>query len=234
MTIQYLQHVSFEGLGSIETWAKNNRREVRAVRLFAGEPLPDLQDTDLLVVLGGPMNVYDDTKFPFLAAEKRFIERAMRADKSVLGICLGAQLVADVLGAKVYRGEEEEIGWFPVETINNEAASASSFSEIFPESFETLHWHGDTFSIPAGATHLLSSAGCAHQAFSYGSRVLGVQFHPEITPEAVRLMVENEGDEIGTGRYVQTAEQILSPEKPFAENAAILSALLNKLTQIEN
>ena len=149
MIIQYLQHVPFEGLGNIETWARKNAREIRAVRLFAGDELPDLRETDLLVVLGGSMNVYDDAEFPFLTDEKRFIEQAIRAEKSVLGICLGSQLIADVLGAKVYRNAHEEIGWFPVR--KTAAAADSPFNEILPDEFETFHWHGDSFSMPAGA-----------------------------------------------------------------------------------
>lgn len=234
MKIYYLQHVPFEGLGNIEDWARQNAHEVRAVRLFAGDDLPNVDEADLVIILGGPMSVHDDAKVPFLTAEKRFIESTIRANKSVLGICLGSQLIADVLGAKVFRNQEDEIGWFPVDKVNNAAAFASSFAGIFPEKFKTFHWHGDTFSIPDGATHLLQSAGCSHQAFSYGNRVLAVQFHPEATLDSVRLMLENEGDEIKPAKFVQSAEQILSPDKPFAENAAILGALLDKLTQSED
>lgn len=201
------------------------------MRLFAGEPLPELNETDFLIVLGGPMNIYEEAKFPFLTAEKRFIEQAIRADKSVLGICPGSQLVADVLGARVFRNDEAEIGWFPVEAVaSGNAVNASPFAAVFPKSFETFHWHGDTFTMPPGATHLLQSADCSHQAFSYGANVVGVQFHPEATRESVRSMLENEGDEIKAEKFVQSAEQIASPGKPFAENAVIVGALLDKLT----
>ncbi len=229
MIIHCLQHVPFEGLGNIENWAKEGAHEIRVTRLFADDSLPDLNQTDFLIILGGPMNVYEDAKFPFLTAEKRLVEQAIRRDKRVLGICLGSQLIADVLGAKVFRNSQEEIGWFPVESAAE--ADSSPFAEILPQTFVTFHWHGDTFSLPAGAAHLLSSAGCRNQAFAFGDKVLGIQFHPEVTAEAVRLMMENEGDEIRAGKYVQTAEQILSADKPFAENAVILGAMLDKLAQ---
>lgn len=231
MIINYLQHVSFEGLGNIADWARENAHETRAIRLFAGDPLPDANEADALVILGGPMNVDEEAEFSFLREEKRFIERIIEQKKPVLGICLGAQLIAQVLGAKVYKGEQKEIGWFPVERSSQ---SESKFAEILPASFNAFHWHGDTFDLPAGAAHLASSAACLNQAFAFGDKVLGLQFHLEATLDAVRLMVENEVGEIHAetaagAKFVQSADEILSNENSFAENAKLMRGLLDCL-----
>lgn len=231
MIINYLQHVSFEGLGNIEGWARENAHETRAIRLFAGDPLPNANEANALVILGGPMNVDEEAEFPFLREEKRFIERIIKEEKPVLGICLGAQLIAQVLGAKVYKGEQKEIGWFPVERSHQ---SESKFAEILPASFTTFHWHGDTFDLPAGAARLASSEACINQAFAFGDKVLGMQFHLEATLDAVRLMIENEAEEIHAetaagAKFVQTNGQILSNSNSFAENTKLMRALLDLL-----
>ncbi len=233
MNINYLQHVSFEGLENIADWARANSHEVRATRLFAGESLPGEGEFDFLIILGGSMNVDEESKFPFLSAEKRFIEKVIEQGKPVLGICLGSQLVADVLGAKVYRNDQKEIGWFSVEALRE---SESVFAEVLPSSLMTFHWHGDTFDLPDGSIRLASSAACINQAFSYGDKVLGLQFHAEATPDAVSLMIQNEGEEIrreiaAGAKYVQTAERITSPENQFAENARVMSDILDALVQ---
>lgn len=236
MIINYLQHVAFENLGNIADWARARAHETRATRLFAGEKLPNPDEIDFLLILGGSMNVDEEAKFPFLAEEKKFIEQAVKREIPVLGICLGAQLVADVLGARVYRNEEKEIGWFSIE---KSIESQSPFAEILPASFVAFHWHGDTFDLPAAAERRASSAACRNQAFAYGDKVLGLQFHPEATAENVRLMTQNEADEIRAeiaagAKFVQTAEQILLPENPFAENATIMRELLDALAEKGN
>src|ERR1044072_1320731 len=136
MLIRYLQHVPFEGLGGIDRWAQINRHPTRAIKVYAGEPLPPVDEFDCLIALGGPMNVYQDTAFPFLKPEKRFIESAMQADKIVLGICLGSQLIAEVLGAKIVSNEHKEIGWFLV-VQSSEAAGTKIFSAL-PGTFTTF------------------------------------------------------------------------------------------------
>src|SRR3974377_365570 len=120
MRIHYLKHVPFEGLGFIEEWAGTNGHRVSATRQYAEETLPGSDDFDLLVVMGGHVGACDDDRCPWLTTEKRFIEQAVEADKPVLGICLGAQLLAAVSGARVYRNQHKEIGWFPV-TLTREA-----------------------------------------------------------------------------------------------------------------
>jgi GMP synthase (glutamine-hydrolysing) len=227
MNIHYLQHVPFEGLGSIERWIRRGPHVLGATRLYRDDPLPAVEAVDLLVVMGGPMNIYDEAKNRWLAKEKRYIERAVSAGKRVLGICLGAQLVADVLGAQVYANADKEIGWFPVELT--EAASASDLFAAFPAQFEAFHWHGDTFDIPAGALHVARSAGCAHQAFVYDERVVGLQFHLETTPASARQLIAHGTDEIVEGRFIQMPLTMLANPQRFDSINLAMHGLLDRL-----
>lgn len=227
MRIGYLQHVPFEGLGAIAGWAAARGHETAAVRLFAGEPPPEPADFGMLVVLGGPMNVDDDDRYPFLTPEKRALGRALDAGTPVVGVCLGAQLLARVLGANVVRSPHEEIGWFPVRLT--EAGGRSPLFAGVPTEFETFHWHGDAFETPAGAELLATSDGCPAQAFVAGNRVLGLQFHPEATPEAVASMVEHEGADLDRAGlpFVQPRETVLAPDRPYALNTRVLTTILD-------
>jgi len=143
MRAHYFQHVPFEGLGSIEPWLKKAGYEITCSRFFEDPVLPNLKNLDFLVVLGGPMSANDEEKFPWLAAEKQFIWDAVAKGKPVLGICLGAQLIANALGARVYPSKVKEIGWFPIYGI---VTSDKSLFE-FPASIEVFHWHGETFEV---------------------------------------------------------------------------------------
>ncbi len=227
MLIRYLQHVPFEGLGGIEKWAQADGHQTKAIKVYADEPFPSVEEFDCLISLGGPMNVCEEAAFPFLKDEKRFIERAMKADKTVLGICLGSQLIADVLGAKVVKNEHEEIGWFPVERTE-EAADSKIFSAL-PPTFMTFHWHGDMFEVPRGARRVARSAACPNQAFVYGENVCGFQFHPEVTKESLRLMLQHEGEDLKEGAFIQTADEMLKAENHFVENETLLNSLLAAL-----
>lgn len=227
MNIHYLQHVPFEGLGSIEDWVRRGGHTLGATRFYLGEPLPPVQKVDLLVVMGGPMNIYEEAKYQWLADEKRFIERAIAAGRRVLGICLGAQLVADVLGAKVYANADKEIGWFRVETT--EAASASALFAAFPQRIDVFHWHGDTFDIPACAAHVARSVGCANQAFVYDERVVGLQFHLETTPASAQSIIAQCADEIVEGRYIQVPQAILADARRFHAINCVMQELLDRL-----
>lgn len=145
MNIHYLQHVPFEDLGMIADWIDENGYHSRVSRLYQGEALPNVNDIDWLIVMGGPMGVYDEDQYPWLVDEKRCIERAIAKGRVVLGICLGAQLIANVLGARVYPHTRKEIGWFPI-TLTREGAQSPLFTEL-PSPFEVFHWHGDTFDL---------------------------------------------------------------------------------------
>ncbi|NLC71280.1 MAG: C26 family cysteine hydrolase domain-containing family [Desulfuromonadaceae bacterium] len=206
MRAHYLQHVPFEGLGSIEPWLEAAGYGITVTRFHEGENLPNLDGMDLLVVMGGPMSVNDEDQFPWLAAEKKFIRDAIDANKPVLGICLGAQLIASALGARVFPNRCREIGWFPVQGVSHGDRGAFSF----PASVEVFHWHGETFELPAGAIHLASSSGCVNQAFQFGRSVIGLQFHLETMPESAGELVLHCREDLIPGEYVQAEEVILS------------------------
>lgn len=209
MHAHVLKHVSFEGPGNIEPWLRSRGARISEHRIFETPALPAVEDVDLLIVMGGPMSVNDEADHPWLVTEKRFIREVIAADKAVIGICLGAQLIANALGARVYPNAEKEIGWFPVYAAPAHAKQ-SLFS--FPAQTDAFHWHGETFDLPEGATRLARSAACENQAFQVGRRVIGLQFHLETTEESARAIVENCSDELVPARYVQTEQAILSVE----------------------
>lgn len=208
MRIHCLQHVPFEGPASIADWAVAKGYRVRTTPLFEGADLPSRPEFDLLLVMGGPMGIYDEAEYPWLAGEKVFLRETIAAEKTVVGICLGAQLLADVLGAPVYRNAHKEIGWFPMELTA--AGRSSDLFGFLPQRLDVFHWHGDTFGMPAGAVHLARSEGCENQAFLYEGRVLGLQFHLESTPRSVQEILSNCADEIVPSAYVQNAERMLA------------------------
>lgn len=228
LRIRCLQHAPAEGPGAIAGWTEARGHHLASTHAYRGDPLPSTDDLDLLVVLGGAMGVHDTERFPWLADEKRLIGRAISEGKAVLGICLGSQLVADVLGARVHRAPEMEIGWFPVERTA-EAARSPLFAGV-PARMDAFHWHGDTFDLPAGAVHLARSAACEHQAFAYGDRVLALQFHLEMTPRIASALVRTDAEDLSCGgAYVQTAEEIISAEARFAAARPVLHAVLDRL-----
>ncbi len=222
MKLHWLQHVPFEGLGMIEEWAIDQHMEIDCTRLAAGEKLPEISTFDWLVVMGGPMGIHDQTQYPWLVAEKEFIKQAIDAEKKVLGICLGAQLIADVLGAKVYPGPQKEIGWFPIHR-------SSDSPKVLPEELTVFHWHGDTFDLPADATRLASSAGCENQGFITRDRVVGLQFHMETTPESMAALIENCGDELTDACSIQTPEQMHAGLSNLENLHAAMRHMLNTL-----
>ena len=230
MRAHYLQHVPFEGLGSIEPWLAAAGYEITATRLFERINLPDLKEIDLLVVMGGPMSVNDEDEFPWLAAEKLFIRDAIRSGKPVLGVCLGAQLIANALGSRVGPNREKEIGWLPIRGI----PSPDSASFRFPPSVEVFHWHGETFDLPPGATRLAGSEGCENQAFQIGRAVIGLQFHLETTPASAVDIVTHCRNELAPSRYVQSEAAILAaaPERYRTINS-LMSDVLSFLTGAE-
>lgn len=227
MNVHYLQHVPFEGLGSIEEWIRRGGHTLGATHFYRGDPLPAVDAVDLLVVMGGPMNIYEEADYPWLVDEKRFIERAIAAGRRVLGICLGAQLVADVLGARVYANAEKEIGWFQVE--KTESAAASRLFAAFPAQLDVFHWHGDTFDIPAGAVRVARSADCANQAFVYDERVVGLQFHLETTLDSAQQIIAHGADDLVDGCYIQTPQEMLVDASRFDAINRVMHDLLDRL-----
>ena len=200
------------------------------VPLYDGAPLPDPAGYEWLVVMGGPMSVGDDSDYGWLTPEKSTICASIEAGRTVVGVCLGAQLIAEVLGGRVYPNRQKEIGWMPIELTD--AGRVAAVFEHLPPSLRVFQWHGDTFDLPPGAVHLARSAACANQAFVYHERVLGLQFHLESTPGSVAEIVRECAGEIVPAVHVQTAERILaaSPEDYAGINQALFG-ILDRLPQ---
>jgi GMP synthase (glutamine-hydrolysing) len=177
-----LRHVPFEDLGLLAPLLAQRGHRMRYVEVPV-EPLEALDplEADLLVVLGGPIGVYEHESYPFLNAEKRFIAKRLDAGRAVLGICLGSQLIAAALGARVYSSGVKEIGWAPLDLTGEGRASPLRHLD----GTAVLHWHGDTFDLPDGAVRLASTRVCANQAFSWGARALALQFHAEASGNAL-------------------------------------------------
>ena len=225
MRLHSLQHAAFEDLANIGEWAKERGRVVSKTLLFENGALPRTGDLDRLVILGGPMSTGDEREYPWLAAEKKFINEAIAAGKQVLGICLGAQLLAEVLGGKVFKNRYKEIGWHAVSLT--EEGKKSPVWRGSPCEFTAFHWHGDTFDLPAGCVRLAGSAGCANQAFAFGSRVLGLQFHLESSPESIRALIENCGSDMKRGEFVQSAERIFAETEKIGQIRPVMDRLLD-------
>jgi GMP synthase - Glutamine amidotransferase domain len=227
--IHYFQHVPFEGLGSIEEWITLSGHSLTSTRFFESAVLPEISDIDWLIVMGGPMSVNNEKQYPWLAAEKKFIRQAIDEGKTVLGICLGSQLVSAALGAKVYQNKEKEIGWFDIE-LTCFAKSDKLFFDI-ENRIKVFHWHGDTFDLPEKAVHLAFSKGCKNQAYSYKDKVLALQFHLEPTISSLQEMIDFGRDELKTGKYVQTEQELKKYDLLIESSREILFTILNRLAQ---
>jgi GMP synthase-like glutamine amidotransferase len=226
MRAHYLQHVPFEGLGSIGPWLETARYEVTHSRLFETIDLPDAKTIDLLVIMGGPMSVNDEDEFPWLVSEKQFVREVIKSGKPVLGICLGAQLIASAMGARIFRNPVKEIGWFPIHAVDSNDGSVFRF----PPSETVFHWHGETFDLPRGAIRLAKSEGCENQAFQLGNSVIGLQFHLETTPDSAQTIVENCRNELVEGKYIQTEQEILSaPQERYGSINSLMSDIFEYL-----
>lgn len=231
LRIHCFQHVQFEGLGCILDWINKQHHSVTYTRFYENPILPDIQDFDWLIVMGGPMGIYDEVQYPWLLGEKQFIQKALAANKTILGICLGSQLLADALGEKVYAHTQKEIGWFELSPTAQGLEQGFWGESLSGSKRMVFHWHGDTFQIPAKATHLAYSACCNRQAFIYKDNVLGLQFHLEVTPESLQGMLQHGAHELIPAEYVQTSVQIESQSAHMQANNQWMYALLERLEQ---
>ncbi len=225
MRVHCLMNIGFEGPGYITDWMDQHGHSMQVWRLYEDLSLPDIEDVDLLVVMGGPMNIYQEDRYPYLTGEKELIKACIREQKQVLGICLGAQLIADALGEKVFKNKEKEIGWFPVHTDGD--SEGHEIPPVFPDTFFAFHWHGETFGLPEGARLLGSSMACFNQGFLYGDHVLALQFHLEITPQIVEDLLVHAAGDMRPGDYVQSIPQIREGLVYCPQNRAILFQILN-------
>jgi len=227
-----LRHARFEKEAEIAAWANARGHSLTHTDLWNGETPPDPSSFDFLVVMGGPMNIYEETTHPWLVQEKRCLKASIDAGKLVLGVCLGAQLLADVLGGRVTRSRHREIGWHRVQA-GPDAAKSRVFASL-PAEYEAFHWHGDTFSIPPGALWTAKNEACAHQAFSArGDRVVGLQFHLETNAASMAELAANCADEITVAPakwpHVQSAQTMRERPERLAPLRGLLFELLDNM-----
>lgn len=222
MIIDVLQHVSFEGLAAIEEWGEEHKHTFRVHKLYKDATIPDTEEIDFLIVLGGPMSI-NDTKPAWIKEERILIKELILRNKPILGICLGAQQIAKTLGASIFKGDYKEVGWH---TVN----SVSDRFDFIPQTMTVFHWHGEQFELPKGAQLLFRSEVCLNQGFVFQDRIIGLQFHFESTETSVASILENDRDYLDDTPYVQTEEYIRSNPIP-ANNKKVLYAILNHLAE---
>lgn len=226
LRIHYFQHVPFEGIGHIETWAKKNAHTISSTKFFNNQPLPNLNKIDWLIIMGGPMSVHDENEHPWLILEKQFIKEAIEAEKVVIGFCLGGQLIAHTLGGKVTKNKHKEIGWYPI-SFSDLAKKTSIFEGL--RDIPVFHWHNDTFEIPNGGTLIASSEACTNQAFMYNEKVFAFQFHLETELASLRGMIENCPDDYAKeDKFVQKAYEMVNKEN-INENNQLLELIFNNI-----
>jgi GMP synthase-like glutamine amidotransferase len=221
MNIDVLQHVPFEGLASIEEWGNDNGHTFRMHKLYENPSIPRIDDLEFLILLGGPMSANDQDQ-QWIDEERRLIRKTISENKPVFGVCLGAQQIAKALGAAVIQGDKE-VGWHPIRSV-------SSRLPFIPEELTVFHWHGEQFELPDRAERLVSSAACENQGFIYSEKVIGLQFHLEMTPNRIQGLLTHDGDYIDHSQFVQSAEEITDFGIP-EQNKTVLFKLLDYLVK---
>lgn len=230
-TLLVLKHIACEGPGRLADFASRHGVAIREIDLENGEPLPKLDAFSALIVLGGPMNVYEEERFPFLAPETELIREALRRKLPILGLCLGGQLLAKAAGGRVTKNPVKEIGNFSVNLTQPGKQDPLFYG--FAASFPVFQWHGDTFSDVAYGVVLASSPLCAHQAFRVGENAYGLQFHVEITLAMARSWL-NEYDAEVVAEKVDMEKVVREFEAKEADYAKLSDSLFTNFFRIAN
>ena len=226
MRILCLQHVSFEGPAALLEWAQTRGHALRSHLVYEDGALPSIEDFDCLFIMGGPMNIYEEAEYPWLAKEKALIRGAIAGGKYLIGVCLGGQLIAEALGAAVNKAAQPEIGWYSIQNV----ADCPAWCKI-PEDLTVMHWHRDQFEIPKRAKRIASSEACENQGFIYDDRVLAWQCHLEASPESLAALVDACGDELIGGSVNMSSERLLAePITTYKRMQQALFGLLDRMT----
>ena len=225
MNIHVLQHAEWETVGKLDKWFSENKLPYSTTHLYKGENLPKTK-VDFLVIMGGPMGIFDDENHPWLKTEREFIKQTINTNAIVLGICLGSQFIADALGAKVFPGKEKEIGFFDIKKANNHPTTNN-----LPYELEVFHWHGDTFETPENAINLFSSELTSNQGFIYDDRVIALQFHLEVGIEEIEGFVKNGIDELIPSTYIQNKDEILNQNFNLDKSNSYLFNILDSILE---
>jgi len=221
MRVHILQHEPREWIGCMESWFTDKGYDLKTTLLYEDHPLPVLDDFDWLIIMGGNMSVNDEADYSWLIPEKALIGEAITANKKVLGICLGGQLIANALGAKVIPNDQMEIGWHTVSKTN-------SIAKWMPDSFQPLSWHGDYFNLPADTISFASSEITQHQAFCLNDKVWALQFHLEANSKSIQDFYELSGYTLPEGHYIESYESMLETSQG-EKTKPIMHALLDHM-----
>ena len=201
-----LKHIAIEGGGTIEEYLLSKGHKIDRRELQDGDSVPSKLDYDAIIILGGPMNVYEEDKYPFLKDEDKLIKEAIKKEIPTLGICLGAQLIAKAAGAKVSKNKVKEIGCYKVNLT--EAGKNDPVFKGLGESFDVFQWHGDTFGIPENGNLLATAELCTNQALRVGKYIYGLQFHMEVTDKMIYEWINSYDEELQSLKGVIDVEKI--------------------------
>lgn len=227
MRIHILQHANFETPGYILDWAKTKDHKVSFTNFFEAFTFPFPTDIDMLIIMGGSMSISDEDKYSWLVEEKEYITEMISKRKKVIGICLGSQLIAEALGAKVYDNKQKEIGWF-----NIISQGENDLKDLLPKEIKAFHWHGQTYDLPIACKRIFSSNATMNQGFIYKNRVLALQFHLEIKPEGIIDMMEACRSDLTEGKFIQSEKAILAEKAYFQNNKRLLFKILDYMEEV--
>lgn len=213
---------------NITRWAAKKGHSMSSTDVFTSDPLPELTDFDWLMVMGGSQHAWQEDINPWLLPEKRFISEALTAGKTVIGICFGAQLLAEALGGNLFANEQPEIGWYDVK-LTADGRQSFLFKDL-PETFSTFHWHSDHFSLPPGCARLAASPPTANQVFTKpGEPVVGIQFHPEYTRRMVLEFAVENGHEWIPNTFVAGRDAVMAQTDDIPDTYWLMEGLLNNI-----
>jgi GMP synthase-like glutamine amidotransferase len=213
---------------NITIWAEKKGHKISTTNIFDTDELPDPDDFDWLMVMGGSQHAWEEDAYPWITREKRFITKVLDKGRIILGICLGAQLLAQVLGGRIFPNDYQEIGWHEV-SLTSDGGKSFLLNNI-PDTFTTFHWHTDHFSLPRGCKRLAFSTATNNQVFIHNSiPVVGIQFHPEYTRELINSSALKYGHEWVEGPYVRDKEAVLSKTDEIPDTYWLMEALLNNM-----